>query len=75
MATNLGRAGADVATVMAAGGWKTCEAMFNDVRVDQEQARRGYAEAMKVSREHKKSVAQKKSLSLEELLDRFKKTA
>ena len=75
MATNLGRAGADVATVMAAGGWKTCESMFHYVRVDQEQARRGYVEAMKVSRERKKSVAQKKALSLEELLDRFKKTA
>jgi integrase len=75
MATNLGRAGADVATVMAAGGWKTCESMFHYVRVDQEQARQGYVEAMKVSRERKKSVSQKKALSLEDLLDRFKKTA
>lgn len=44
MASNLATAGADAATVMAAGGWKTYEAMCGYTRVDAEVAHRGYEE-------------------------------
>lgn len=45
MATSLVRGGADIHTVMAAGGWASAEAMSMYVLVDIEAARRGYDEA------------------------------
>jgi len=47
MASNLVSAGADVATVMEAGGWRSYEAMAGYARVDLDVARRGYDEAMR----------------------------
>lgn len=74
MATHLANGGADAAVVMAAGGWKTFEAMGGYTRVNPDVARRGYDEAMKKSRQMK-AARQRKPLSLEELRDHFKKTA
>lgn len=45
MATALVRGGADIHTVMAAGGWGSAEAMSKYVLVDIDTARRGYDEA------------------------------
>jgi integrase/recombinase XerC len=75
MATNLCRGGADASTVMASGGWKTCTAMLNYVRIDEEQARHGYAEAMKIAYERKMAEPRIRTLSLQELLDHFKNAA
>jgi len=62
MASNLVSAGADAATVMAAGGWKTYEAMCGYARVDSEVARRGYEDAMKRIKEAKYQAPRKKAL-------------
>jgi integrase/recombinase XerC len=75
MASNLVSAGADAATVMAAGGWKTYEAMCNYARVDAEVASRGYEEAMKRVQEKKHQVPRKKPLSVSEFLERKHKKA
>lgn len=66
MASNLVSAGADAATVMAVGGWRTYEAMCGYARVDTDLARRGYDAAMKLAREQKQSAPRKRSLSLAE---------
>jgi integrase/recombinase XerC len=70
MATNLVSAGADAATVMAAGGWSSPEAMTVYARVDEKLARRGYDEAMRVIGEQKLSEPQRRSLTPAELLKR-----
>lgn len=75
MASNLASAGADAATVMAAGGWKTYEAMCGYARVDAEVARRGYEDAMKRVHEKKQQARRKKPLSLPDFLDRNRKKA
>lgn len=67
MASNLVSAGADAATVMAAGGWRTFEAMCGYAEVDAEVARRGYDEAMKRA-DQLKQGPQKKVLSLAEFV-------
>lgn len=69
MASNLVSAGADAATVMAAGGWKTYEAMCQYARVDEDVARKGYDEAMKKMQEKKTATPRKKTLSLAEFLE------
>jgi integrase/recombinase XerC len=75
MASNLVSAGADAATVMAAGGWKTYEAMCGYARVDDEVARRGYEDAMKRVHQQKQQAPRKKALSLTEFLDLKRKKA
>jgi integrase/recombinase XerC len=74
MASNLVSAGADAATIMAAGGWKSYQAMLGYSRVDVDVARRGYDEATKRAKD-KKATPSKKTLSLSEFLDRKKKAA
>lgn len=44
--TNLARNGADMATIMAAGGWTTASAMTGYTKIDDEMMRRGYTETM-----------------------------
>jgi integrase/recombinase XerC len=75
MASNLVSAGADAATVMAAGGWKTYQAMCGYARVETEVARRGYEAAMKRAREERTMTPRKKTLTLSEYLDRTRKNA
>lgn len=75
MASNLVSAGADAATVMAAGGWRTYEAMCGYAKVDDAVARRGYDEAMKHDSDRKKIAPSKKTLTLSELLERTKRVA
>jgi integrase/recombinase XerC len=70
MASKLVSAGADVATVMAAGGWKSYDAMAGYARVDPNVARRGYDEAMRFAQVQKESAARKKVLSPSDLLER-----
>jgi integrase/recombinase XerC len=73
MASNLASAGADVNVIMAQGGWKTAEAMAGYTEIDSDLARRGYDEAMRLSREKKKSKSTKKSMNLTEYLDHLKR--
>jgi integrase/recombinase XerC len=75
MASHLVSAGANAATVMEAGGWKTYEAMCGYARVDSEVARRGYEEAMKRVQEKKHEAPRKKPLSLSEFLERKRKVS
>lgn len=75
MASNLVSAGADAATVMAAGGWKTYEAMCGYSRVDSEVARRGYEEAMRRIEHQKHEAPRKKALSLADFLELKRKKA
>ena len=70
MASRLVRGGADTHTVMAAGGWKSAEAMAGYARVDHEVARRGYDEAMRRSFEQEKSAPRRRTLTPGELLVR-----
>jgi integrase/recombinase XerC len=50
MVPNLVSAGADVATVMNVGGWKSPDAMAGYAKPDMEVARKGYDQAMEKSR-------------------------
>lgn len=75
MASALVKAGADAATVMAAGRWKTFGAMCGYADVEEEQSRRGYHKAMKTAAEQKASTPRKKTLTLAELLDRTSRAA
>ena len=70
MASKLASAGADAATVMAAGGWKNGNVMSGYARVDPNVARRGYDEAMRYAQVQKESAARKKVLSPSDLLER-----
>jgi integrase/recombinase XerC len=75
MASNMVSAGADAATIMASGGWKSYQAMCGYARVDIDVARRGYDEATKRARNQAKVAPGKKTLSLSEFLDRKKKAS
>ena len=68
MASNLVSAGADAATVMAAGGWVTHSSMMGYARVDQNVARRGYDEAMSRVQEQKLSEDREEILTPAEFL-------
>jgi site-specific recombinase XerD len=68
MATNLVTAGADAATVMAAGGWASLGAMAKYARVDPEVARRGYDEAMTRASVQKRLAPTKKTITPSDLL-------
>lgn len=70
MASNLASAGADLATVMAAGGWVTTDSMAGYVEIPVERVRRGYEEAMRISREAKESAPASRVLTPEEVLRR-----
>ena len=75
MASNLAAGGADAATVMAAGGWATYEAMTGYAAVNDSVARRGYEEATARAQELKLAPALTKTLSVEEFLDRKNRCA
>lgn len=68
MASSLAAAGADLATLMAAGGWLDPDSMAGYVEVPDELARRGYDEAMRKHNEQKELVPQTRTVSAEELL-------
>jgi integrase/recombinase XerC len=72
MASTLASAGADANVIMAQGGWASLEAMSGYTRVDDDLAKRGYEQAMRLSKEKKMSKPTKKSLSLAEYLDHAK---
>jgi integrase/recombinase XerC len=75
MATNLVSGGANASTVMTALGHSTFEAMCGYARVDTAVSRRGYDEAMKRSKEERKSAPRKKTLSPSEFLEYCRKKA
>jgi integrase len=75
MASRLANGGADAATIMAVGGWKTFEAMCLYTQVDEGVARRGYDEAIQKDRALRHSAPRKKSLSITELLELKRKKA
>ncbi|CAN5691351.1 hypothetical protein BH10ACI4_BH10ACI4_34660 [soil metagenome] len=75
MATRLVRQGANCATVMAAGGWTTYDAMTGYAGVDPEDSRRGYEDAMAKFDQASKLPPQNTTLSLKEYLNRQMKTA
>lgn len=70
MASNLVSAGADAATVMAAGGWLSFECMSGYAQVEPGVARRGYEEAMLRAQQQKLSVPHTIALTPAELLRR-----
>jgi integrase/recombinase XerC len=70
MASTLVSSGADAATVMASGGWKSYEAMAVYARVDTDVARRGYDEAMRRSQDQKQSAPNRKPFTPADLLER-----
>jgi integrase/recombinase XerC len=75
MASNLVSSGAEVATVMQAGGWRNYESMTGYASVDVARARKGYDEAMQRAREQKQSPTRMTILTPEELLRRRRKIA
>jgi integrase/recombinase XerC len=70
MASKLASAGADAATVMAAGGWKNCNVMSGYARVDANTVRHGYDKAMRQAQDQKEFARCKKVLSPADLLAR-----
>jgi integrase len=70
MASNLIAAGAGAATVMAAGGWKSHDAMAGYAKVDEDLARRGYDEAMRRAKDQAFKTPQRRSLTPADLLSR-----
>jgi integrase/recombinase XerC len=68
MASNLCLGGADVPTIMAAGGWKSTSSMLIYTKVDQALARRGYDDAMHLADERAASPSTTTILSLDEFL-------
>jgi hypothetical protein len=75
MATNLLKAGADAATLMASGGWTSLEAAGGYAQVDEELGRQGYEKAMKDSREQLRTEPRRVPLTLAELRERQRKKA
>lgn len=69
MASSLVAAGADLATVMASGGWLDPDTMTGYAEVPVELARRGYDEAMRAVHEQKDAVPTTRTVSPEQLLD------
>ncbi len=63
MASRLVNGGADAATVMAVGGWRTSKSMCGYSRVNETAVQRGYDAAMKRSRESRSSGHKRVSLS------------
>ncbi|MBB5317447.1 tyrosine-type recombinase/integrase [Tunturibacter empetritectus] len=70
MASRLSKGGADYATIMGAGGWTTFTAMVGYAKVDTEDARRGYEEAMTRYEASTKLSSEPLCLTLEEYLAR-----
>lgn len=70
MATNLTSGGADAATVMAAGGWRSFSAMAGYAQVDPAVARRGYEQAMRRAMENNLAVPRTTVLTPAQLLER-----
>lgn len=68
MASNLVSGGADIATVMTAGGWNSYDSMSGYAQVDLARARKGYDEAMYKAREQRALPAIKKVITLAEFL-------
>jgi integrase len=72
MASRLTSNGADAATVMAAGGWVTAQAMAGYARVNDTAARRGYDQAMERVLSAKAPAL--RSLSFSEYIEQFHHT-
>lgn len=68
MATTLAAGGADLVTQMAAGGWLDVDTMSGYVEVSDEQARRGYDEAMRKFHEQKDLAPATRIVTPDELL-------
>jgi integrase/recombinase XerC len=75
VASRLAKGGADYATIMGAGGWTTYSAMVGYAKVDSEDSRRGYEEAMQRSQESPKLLPTTVSLTLEQYLEQAKTAA
>lgn len=75
MASNMLSAGADAATIMSAGGWKSFETMSWYAKSDDEVARRGYDEAMRRVEAEKHLIPRTRTLTAAELLKRRKLAA
>jgi integrase len=67
MASNLANGGADAATVMTIGGWKSFKSMCGYSKVDESVAQRGYETAMKRSKEQRAQKKRTRRVNLEEL--------
>lgn len=68
MATTLTAGGADLATVMTAGRWRDPDTMAGYVEVAEDQARRGYDEAMRAFHEQKDLAPPTRIVTPDELL-------
>jgi integrase/recombinase XerC len=69
MATRLAKGGANTTTIMGAGGWTSASAMAGYTKIDPEDARRGYDEAMRRASMAKDVGSIKQTLSLSEFLN------
>ncbi|ADW67173.1 tyrosine-type recombinase/integrase [Granulicella tundricola] len=63
MASRLASGGASFPTIMAAGGWKSPSSMMHYTKVDADQARHGYDQAMRRAEEKSKTGRSKHILS------------
>lgn len=72
MASRLAKGGATAIVVMASGGWKTFDAMTGYTDVDQEDARRGYDQAMQAAVHRNRAKPSRSTLSLEQLQERLR---
>ena len=70
MASRLAKGGADYATIMGAGSWTTYTAVVGCAKVDPEDSRRGFDEAMARFQASEKLPPENVSLSLQQYLAR-----
>lgn len=68
MGTNLAAGGADVAVVMAAGGWVDPDTMAGYVKINPEQAKHGYEEAMRRAEQQHCEAPKTRILTPQEVL-------
>jgi integrase/recombinase XerC len=68
MGTNLAAGGADAAVIMGAGGWVDPDTMAGYVKVNQEQAKRGYEEAMRCAEQRQSEAPKTRVLTPKEVL-------
>jgi len=71
MASRLAKGGATASTIMQTGGWKTYSAMEGYTQVDEEDARRGYTEAMARFAQLSEGTPQTMTLTFEQYLARI----
>jgi integrase/recombinase XerC len=70
MASRLVVGGADLHTVMAQGGWVSADSAAGYAQVNSEVARRGYDEAMRLSKEKRLSEPVRRTLTVAEFVSR-----